>query len=532
MMVPSTPVVVVLVIALVLTGTAAAADNGGEIQIGEHQNVDRLVVQQASEQPGALVPVIVHQRRPGAVTDALRSSGGTAIRPLAIKNAVAAQVPAGAIASLARNPAVLRISFDAPVVGQAQPEPIRGGLLRTVYPLAVGAGQLWSASPALQGTGVAVAVLDTGLAPHPDFARSGWNGDQPSGSRVLASVAVSTRQTGGPGDFEGHGTFTAGIVAGRASANTSGAGDADLGNDAYVGVAPDVGIVNVKVSDRDGLARTSDVIAGIEWVLANKDRYGIRVMALSLLSTAAESYTTSLLDAAVELAWLKGIVVVVAAGNGGPDTSLYPPANDPYVITVGATDDRGTAATDDDGRVWFSAYGRTQDGYAKPEFVAPGRRIVSTLARREARLALRYQDRVLGGGQYIRLSGTSAAAPVVAGVAALVLQARPELTPDQVKWLLLATARPVPGPGVGAGYPRADAAVRFVGVPARANLGLTPNKYLQAAYAARAGLTRWSDVSWDTVAWSDVSWDTVAWDVVARAVALGPGHAWASVAGE
>ena len=162
---------------------------------------------------------------------------------------------------------------------------------------------------------------------------------------------------------------------------------------------------------------------------------------LSLVSTAPESYRTSLLDAAVEYAWFKGIVVVVAAGNAGPDTMRYPPANDPFAIVVGATDDNGTAAADDDQRAWFSSYGTTQDGVARPDLVAPGRRIVSTLADKDIALAREFPDRIVRG-KYIRLSGTSASAPVVSGAAALLLQARPDLRPNEVKWLLQQTAQP------------------------------------------------------------------------------------------
>ncbi|MBI3973656.1 MAG: S8 family serine peptidase, partial [Chloroflexi bacterium] len=156
-------------------------------------------------------------------------------------------------------------------------------------------------------------------------------------------------------------------------------------------------------------------------------------------------------------------------------------------------------------------------GTAKPDLVAPGRRIVSTLASRRAELALQYRDRVSSDGRYIRLSGTSMAAPVVSGVAALVLQARPTLTPNEVKALLVHTARPVPGPGTGAGYPDAVAAVRYSGAIPRANAGLVPNRYLAlAGYAALTGRTTvsWDTVSWDTVSWDTVSWDTVSWDTV------------------
>jgi serine protease AprX len=324
----------------------------------------------------------------------------------------------------------------------------------------------------------------------------------------------------------------AGIVGGRARP------DRDDGR--YVGVAPDVALIDVDVSGEDGSARISQVIAGIEWVVEHRDAYRIRVLNISLLSAAAESYRTSLLDAAVELAWLKGIVVVVAAGNGGPETALFPPANDPFALVVGATDDQGTLSPDDDRPVWFSSYGRTQDGVARPDLVAPGRRIVSVLSDRDAPLARRFPDRVVDG-RYIRLSGTSAAAPVVSGVVAQLLQLRPALMPDQVKWLLLRTARPVPGAGTGAGYPQAAAAAGYAGAVEPANRGLAPNEYVARAGCAASpaacagvdwGSVSWDSVSWDAVAWESVSWDSVSWDTVAWDSVSWDSVSWDTVAGD
>src|SRR5205823_10398644 len=128
---------------------------------------------------------------------------------------------------------------------------------------------------------------------------------------------------------------------------------------------------------------TSAIMNAILWAVLNKDTFNIRVMNLSLQATVQEGYQTSPIDAAVEYAWLKGIVVVVAAGNNGPNSALYAPANDPYVITVGATDDHGSATAADDTLAGFSTYGVTQDGFSKPDFVAPGRRVITTLARSE-----------------------------------------------------------------------------------------------------------------------------------------------------
>src|SRR5439155_2122359 len=135
--------------------------------------------------------------------------------------------------------------------------------------------------------------------------------------------------------------------------------------------APNVNLINVKVSSDAGAATSSDVVSGLQWVLANKLTNNIKVVNLSLNSSVVQSYNVDPIDAAVEVLWFNGIVVVVSAGNNGSAT-LYPPANDPFVITVGATNDMGTASITDDTIATFSAYGTTTDGIAKPDLVAPG----------------------------------------------------------------------------------------------------------------------------------------------------------------
>jgi serine protease AprX len=281
----------------------------------------------------------------------------------------------------------------------------------------------------------------------------------------------------------------------------------------YIGIAPDANIISIKVSDGAGMAHVSDVIAAIEWVAKNRQTYNIRVINLSMVSSMVSSYKTDMLDAAVELAWLQGLVVVVANGNAGPNANITSPANDPYIISVGATDDMGTAATYDDALAAFSSYGVTVDGVSKPDLVAPGRRIISALSSRFDTLAVQNPPRVVDDG-YIRLSGTSASAPVVSGVVAQLLQARPSLTPGQVKWLLTHTAQPIGGAGTGSGYPRVGAAVQR-SADGNSNSGLVPNNYLAAAYAAKVGLSvSWDTVSWDTVSWDTVSWNTVSWNTV------------------
>jgi serine protease AprX len=210
----------------------------------------------------------------------------------------------------------------------------------------------------------------------------------------------------------------------------------------------------------------------------------------------------------------------------------YEPANDPYVITVGASDDQATNSTLDDTLAWFSAFGVTQDGYSKPDVVAPGRHIIGPLASSGAVLARQFPARVINR-QYIQLSGTSAAAPIASGAVALLTQVQPTLTPDQLKWLLVHTAHPI-GPGAGAGeIDVASAQVQTTGTVPRANLGLTPNRLVGLAYLAATGQSSvsWDSVSWDSVSWDSVSWDSVSWDSVSWDSVSWNSASWDSVIG-
>ncbi len=470
-------------------------------------HVDEIVSQQASAQPLSTIRVIITRDQSGNDDSDVRDRGGSVVRRLQLGNATVAEVPASQLATLAAQPGVVRIAFDAPVKIQDDPLDECCDRLQGVYPLAVDAVSQWNAIGKLRGTGIGVAVIDSGVRDrHPDFL--GANVSDLSSKRVPQVLNGMLGATSSGQDDNGHGTFVAGIIAGRGWGLP---GTYDYGK--YIGSAPDANIISIKVSDSSGMAHVSDVISAIEWVAKNRQAYNIRVINLSMVSSMATSYKTDMLDAAVELAWLQGLVVVVAVGNAGPNASITSPANDPYVISVGATDDMGTRTVSDDALAAFSSYGVTLDGVGKPDLVAPGRHIVSALSSRYDTLAVQYPSHVIDDG-YIRMSGTSAAAPVVSGVVAQLLQAHPTLNPGQVKWLLTHTALPISGAGTGAGYPRVGAAVQYSG-SGNANSGLVPNNYLAAAYAAKVGLSvSWDTVSWNTVSWDTVSWDTVSWDSV------------------
>jgi serine protease AprX len=254
-------------------------------------------------------------------------------------------------------------------------------------------------------------------------------------------------------DRFGHGTHIAGIIAG---------GDDDDSRRGWKGVAPEAELISIKVAGPDGATDVSVVIAALQWVVANKDRFGIRVLNLSFGTDATRSYLADPLDAAVERVWRAGILVVAAAGNGGPGAgSIAKPADDPFVLSVGAADVGGTADRGDDVVAPFSARGPTADGVAKPELVAPGISIVSLRAPGSSADLERPDARV--GTSYFKGTGTSQAAAVVSGIAALLFEADPSLRPDEAKAALVGSSSGLSGqPGAGHGLVHAPSALAAV----------------------------------------------------------------------
>ena len=371
----------------------------------------------------------------------------------------------------------------------------------------VNADKLWNESPYRQGQDVAVAVVDSGISYHTDLYDDNWM------SRVIGGVDFANDWA--VDDLNGHGTHVAGIIG----------GDGYLSDGAYMGVAPAINLVDVKVLNDAGMGYLSDVVAGLQWVLENKATYNIRVVNLSLNSSVAESYNQSPLDAALEILWFNGVVVVVSAGNNGNNSSstrgvLLPPANDPFLISVGAADDRGTTALTDDKLANFSAYGTTA-GQVKPDLVAPGYNRVSLLSSEDSNLATGHPlNKVAGwaGNTYFKMSGTSMAAPVVAGAAALLLQDEPNLTPDQVKYRLIATANKNWGgynPALG-GAPYLDIYAAVKGTTTQSsNVGLQASQLLwTGSQPITWGSVNWNSVNWNSVNWNSVNWNSVNWNSV------------------
>jgi serine protease AprX len=301
------------------------------------------------------------------------------------------------------------------------------------------------------GQGIGVAIIDSGVMDHPDLHN--YKKDQKNGdvNRIVYSESF-VENAANANDKNGHGTHVAGIVAGNGNSSTC-----NTCTDPIVGIAPGVNIVNLQVLDAQGNGSDSATIAAIDRAIELKDKYNIRVINMSMGRPVYESYKTDPLCQAVEAAWKSGIVVVVSAGNLGRNTdggnngygTITAPGNDPYVITVGAMKADGTDSRNDDAVASYSSKGPSLvDHVVKPDIVAPGNKVESlyvpdsTLANLEPEAVVPVSEYNPAAGQpaYFRMSGTSMAAPVVAGAAALLIEKNPSLTPDQVKAQLMTTA--------------------------------------------------------------------------------------------
>ncbi len=355
-------------------------------------------------------------------------------------------VPVESLDALANDPDVAYISPNRPLSGTSTskldyaPETVNAPV----------AWQQWG----LDGTGVGVAVIDSGIYPVGDLY---WYNPvtYAYGLRILYSQSFVPGTTDAS-DYYGHGTHVAGIVAG--------AGWFSWGNHyshMFKGIAPNANLINLRALDQNGAGTDSGVIAAIQTAISLKSTYNIRVINLSLGRQVYESYTLDPLCQAVEAAWNAGIVVVAAAGNQGRNNSagtdgygtIAAPGNDPYAITVGAMKTANTPTRVDDTIASYSSKGPTAfDQVVKPDIVAPGNQVVSLLSP-NSQLPKTYSavdvylpeyvaktNKNTVSSNYMRLSGTSMATPVVSGAAALLLQQNPNLTPDQVKARLMKTA--------------------------------------------------------------------------------------------
>src|SRR5437899_2565250 len=292
------------------------------------------------------------------------------------------------------------------------PRPLRVRLLRRTSPAQGMTSPEWAGSTRVgvtgemaAGRGITVALMDTGIAAHPDLEGS-----------VVARLDF-VNDGAALQDPSGHGTFVAGLIAAH--------------GETFKGVAPDAKLISLRVLDQKGKGSMHSVLAAFDWLLHNRTTYHISVLNLSFGAKQTTSYHRSLLAGVVESAWFAGIAVVAAAGNDGPDPrTVSMPGADPFVITVGSLADRGTPGWGDDRESVFSSRGPTRDGFAKPDVLAPGEHIVSL---RLSGTAMDREDRsVLPNGAYARLSGTSASTAIATGAAADVLEAHRSYSATQV----------------------------------------------------------------------------------------------------
>jgi serine protease AprX len=467
----------------------------------------------------------------------IQSQGGHVTRDLEIINGFGVEIEAAKAVSLATEPGVRSVSLNSAI--EKAGSVFKADDLSTAYNGSIQSQKAWD--PGFTGKGVGVAVIDTGIAGDvPDFRVS----QSDPASRVVASAVVNPSASSAS-DGLGHGTHIAGLIAGNGRNRQ--ASDPTFGD--YVGVAPEANLIAVKAGDEHGVATVLDVIDGLQFVVDHKQDYNIRIVNLSLRSTSRESYKTDPLDAAVESAWFNGIAVIVAAGNSGTDQDAvsYAPANDPYVITVGGVDDRGTKGTSDDSVASWSSRGVTQDGLVKPDVLAPGAHLVSTLAPGSDYTSLCPQ--CVTDGAYFKVGGTSMAAGVVSGAIADVIQAHPDWTPDQIKGTLTKADRgrtinkvttsagqTVDGQQINPADLGSISSTTIIGreialdkvIPLKkadppANVNLTQNSLVDPATGlidyTRASWSRasWSDAadplraSWSRASWSRASWSRASW---------------------
>jgi serine protease AprX len=484
------------------TPVTGAAGSAALVSAPRSGTLSAPLARLAADRPKTRVEVIVRLARGAGLTSGralIRSLGGHSGPSLPIINGMSARISAAGARRLAGSPLVRVVSLNAAIKTQATALPPAPWALSTTFDQSVGATGLWRRTT---GQGVGVAVIDTGITGDlPDFRTGRLN---PT-SRVVASAVIDPG-AGTANDTYGHGTAVAGLIGGN------GDNRALLGPlwGQYAGTAPNANLISIKIADDSGQSTILDAIYGLQFAVDHQNQYNIRVVNLSFRSTTPGSYTTDPLDAAAEQAWLHGIVVVAAAGNMGTasDAVSYAPGNDPYVLTVGAVDEQGTPRTADDVTASWSSQGTTQDGFRKPDVLAPGAHIVSTLAP-GSDFASSCPSCVTGGA-YFQASGTSLAAPIVAGIAADLVAAHPDWTPAQVKGAIVHTAATISD---GGREVNATAANQADGDELTSDENLTPSTLIDPD----TGSIDYSTASWSTASWSTAtdpltaSWSTASW---------------------
>jgi serine protease AprX len=385
-----------------------------------------------------LVQLIVSAKNGDEVSaagDFVNLTGAKNVERLDIIDGFTADVTPEAFAKLVKNaPQGVTITFDEEVsvapVELTRPEEMKEALADhpasstspelDVTVKTLGMDKIWEQG--FKGQGVTIAVIDTGIAPHPDY-----------NNRVTGFkdwVAGKTEHY----DDQGHGTHVAGCAQ----------GDGTMSAGKFMGAAPEANLVGIKVLDKRGSGRLSDIIKGVDWAVDHKDELSIDIINMSLGGPTFTNYANDPVAQSVGKAVDAGIIAMVAGGNSGPKPStIGTPGNHPKAFTVGALNDRGTVSREDDQVAFFSSRGPTaHDGLTKPDILSPGVAITAANALGSALDAAPVPHL---GQSYITISGTSMATPVMAGVVASILSANPDLSPAQVKEIFMGTADKLEG---------------------------------------------------------------------------------------
>ena len=505
---------------------------------------------------GPKVSVIV-RALPGAersAEGAVAAVGGTIGVRLSIIHGFAATVPAGSVSALDQTAGVVSVTPNAAIHAQSSSydpgSDVNSMASATDY---TGADAFWAAG--YTGQGIDVAVIDSGVSPVPGLSAP----DKVLYGPDLSIESQASNLTNL--DTFGHGTFIAGLIAGRddglAYPYTGGTASQ------YRGMAPDARIVSVKVATADGGTDVSQVIAAIDWVVqhAHDPGMNIRVLNLSYGTASAQSYILDPLAFAAEVAWKAGIVVVAAAGNTGPqkshDIGLLDPAYDPFVIGVGASDSMGTARIDDDNVASFSTSASGSPGSKNPDYVAPGAHLQG-LRVPNSYIDANHPEGVLDD-RYFRGSGTSQAAAIMSGAMALVVQKNPTATPDQLKRFFkdnakklagfadryqgageirLAQMLPTSPPNWTANYisstglgsleiSRGADHISMDGVALTGEQDIFGHAFNAGAMAtAEAAGISWSNGSWNGSSWSGSSWSGKSWSGISWSGSSWSGKSW------
>ncbi len=462
------------------------------------------------------VSVIVRETADAAndAEDYVAAQGGSVDRQLSIIDSFEASLPADAVSGLVALPTVVAVTPNAPVQlldWDTSPGQTRNTMGRITNDV-LDADRFWNEG--VHGQGIDIALIDSGVVPVEGLTIEGKIVNGPDLS--FESQADNLRYL----DSYGHGTHLAGIMAGNDghSSNIT----TNSVKKGFLGIAPEARVISIKVADANGNTDVSQVIAAIDWVVQHRNDNGlnIRVLNLSFGTDSTQDYRLDPLAYAAEVAWKHGIVVVVAAGNDGNASPLRNPATNPFVIAVGAMDGNGSSQTRDDWLPGFSSCGTAE---RHVDVLAPGKSVVSLRAPGSSAdidfPKAEFDERFFKG------SGTSQAAAMVSGSAALLLSQRPDLTPDQVKKILVDTSETVwwiANECHGAGLIDLAAAER-ASTPTNAAQNHDPATGLGSLEAARGSmhvamdgvtLTGEQDIFgqyWDGASWSGASWSGASW---------------------